>query len=115
MTKIQPKVFRISKTFSVLFLYYQISTQFFVYLHSERSLLDFLDAFLDDEWYSFRVALQHLGEISAEQLEPSLQLFVATLDSQGLQTLLMAGQEALQHTNKDLSIEFFSCMPYVTR
>ncbi|KAG9350640.1 hypothetical protein JZ751_024529 [Albula glossodonta] len=36
-----------------------------------------------------------LGEVSAKQLQPALQLLVPTLDGQSLQALLMAGQEAL--------------------
>ena len=71
---------------------------YMAHLHLQCPLLDLLDALLDDERNAIRTALEHAGEVTAKQLETALQLLVTTLDGQGLQALLMAGQEALQTT-----------------
>lgn len=66
------------------------------HLHLERPPLDLRDALGDDEGDAVAGAAGHLGEVPAEQLEATLQLLVAALDGQSLQTALVTGQEALR-------------------
>lgn len=66
------------------------------HLHLERPSLYLRDALGDDEGDAVAGTVVHLREIPAKQLEATLQLLVATLDGQSLQTALVTGQEALR-------------------
>lgn len=54
------------------------------YLDVEGSTLDLRRALLDDKWDAIWAVLCCLGEVDPKQVKPSLQLFVATLDSECL-------------------------------
>ena len=65
------------------------------HLGAQRPLLDLKDALLDDEGHTIGGAAGSTAEVLAKELQTALQLLVATLDGQGLQALLVAGQAAL--------------------
>lgn len=68
------------------------------YLHVESSVLDFWCTLPYDERDVILTVLSCLREVNTEEVKPALELLVATLDGQGFQALLMAGQRTL-HTN----------------
>lgn len=65
------------------------------YLDVEGSTLNLRRALLDDERDAIRAVLRRLCKVDAEQLQSSLELFMAALDGERFQALLMAGQGAL--------------------
>lgn len=65
------------------------------YLDVEGSTLNLRRALLDDEWDAIRAVLRRLRKVDAKQLQSSLELFMAALDGERFQALLMAGQGAL--------------------
>lgn len=70
------------------------------HLGFQRPLLYLRNALLDDEGDAIRAALRSLGEVLPEKLQLPLELLVPALDGQGFQTLLVAGQVALENTGK---------------
>lgn len=66
------------------------------HLHLHGSSLYLRDALGNDEGDAVTGTTGHLRELPAEQQQTTLQLLVATLDGQGLQTTLVTRQETLQ-------------------
>ena len=66
------------------------------HLHLESPPLDLRDALGDDEGDPVTGTAGHLRELPAEQLQTALELLVATLDGQSLQTALVTSQETLR-------------------
>lgn len=73
-----------------------------VHLDIQSSALNLRRALLDDERDAVRAVPRGLSKVDPEQLKSTLKLFVATLDGQSLQALLMAGQGALLKTDKSV-------------
>lgn len=71
------------------------------HLHLERPSLYLGDALGDDEGDAVAGTAGHLREVPAEQLQTALQLLVAALDGQSLQTALVTRQETLWRTEKE--------------
>lgn len=65
------------------------------HLHLQRPSLDLRNALGDDEGDAVAGTAGHLGEVPAEELQTALQLLMAALDGQSLQTALVTGQETL--------------------
>ena len=82
-----------------------------LYLDVEGSALDLRGALPDDEGDSVGAVLGCLGEVDAKQMQSSLELLVATLDGQRLQTLFVAGQGTLG--NAEEKEEDFSQFIYI--
>ncbi len=66
------------------------------HLHLERPSLYLRNALGDDEGDAVTGTAGHLRELPAKQLQTTLQLLMATLDCQSLQTALVTGQETLR-------------------
>lgn len=70
------------------------------YLHLERASLNLRDALGDDEGDAVTGTAGDLSKVPAKQLQAALQLLVATLDGQSLQTALVTRQETLRAGQK---------------
>lgn len=66
------------------------------YLNVQCSALYLRCALAYEEGDAVRAVVCRLCEVNAEEVKPSVQLLVSTLDGQGLQALLMAGQRTLR-------------------
>lgn len=66
------------------------------HLHLHGPSLYLRDALGNDEGDAVTGTTGYLRELPAEQQQTTLQLLVATLDGQGLQTTLVTRQETLQ-------------------
>lgn len=66
------------------------------HLHLERPPLYLGDALGDDEGDAVTGTAGYLREVPAEQLQTALQLLMAALDGQSLQTALVTRQETLR-------------------
>lgn len=65
------------------------------HLDVEGSALNLRRALLDDEWDAVWAILRRLGKVNTKQLQSALELFMAALDCERFQALLVAGQRAL--------------------
>lgn len=65
------------------------------YLDVEGSALNLRRALLDDEWDAVWAVLRCLGKVNTKELQSALELFMAALDCERFQALLVAGQRAL--------------------
>lgn len=74
------------------------------HLGFQGPLLDLRNAFLDNEGDPIQAALRRLCEVLPEELQLPLELLVPTLDGQGLQALLVAGQVALEERGKHVEV-----------
>lgn len=72
------------------------------YLNVESAAFDFRDALLDDEGDSVCAVFGYLGEVDAEELQLALQLLMAALDGERLQTFFVAGQRTLEVGTKKI-------------
>lgn len=70
------------------------------HLHPECPSFYLRDTLGDDKGDAITSTAGYLREISAKQLQTALQLLMATLDSQSLQTAFVARQEALQRQRR---------------
>lgn len=66
------------------------------YLNVESAAFDFRDALLDDEGDSVCAVFGYLGEVDAKELQLALQLLMAALDGERLQTFFVAGERTLE-------------------
>lgn len=65
------------------------------HLGAQSPPLDLTHTLLDNEGHAIGGATGCLAEVLSKELQAALKLLVSTLDGQGLQTLLVAGQAAL--------------------
>lgn len=72
-----------------------------LHLDAEGSALNLRRALLDDEWDAVRAVLSRLGKVNTKQLQSALELFMAALDCERFQALLVAGQRALAKKTQD--------------
>lgn len=70
------------------------------HLHLERPSLYLGDTLGDDEGDAVTGTAGYLREVPAKQLQTALQLLMATLDGQSLQTALVTCQETLWRTEE---------------
>lgn len=73
------------------------------HLHLERPSLYLRDTLGDDEGDAVTGTAGYLREVPAEQLQTALQLLMAALDGQSLQTALVTRQETLRTEKKVLA------------
>lgn len=74
-------------------------------LDVEGSALNLRRALLDDEWDAVRAVLCCLGKVNTKQLQSALELFMAALDCERFQALLMAGQRALANKTQTARVK----------
>lgn len=73
------------------------------HLHLECPSLYLRDALGDDEGDAVTGTAGHLSELPAKQLQTALQLLMAALDGQSLQTAFVTRQETLRTEKKVLN------------